>query len=189
VDRKSQARKEVKEELNLLPMEQHEMWSNQIAAKLYETSWWKDAAVIALTISRDREVSTMPLIERAWAAGKTVVVPKCNPTDHTMKFFRITSFSQLETVYFGLQEPIINETVYCSAEEIDLMVVPGIVFSKKGYRIGYGGGYYDRYLASFGGTAISLAFAFQLRKEVPADDHDIPVQAIITNEGITICDG
>lgn len=189
MDLKSVTRKEVKEKLQNLSVEQYKTWSGCIANTLYETTWWREAKVIALTVSRGREVSTIPIIERAWSSGKAVVIPKCDPHDNTMKFYRITSFSQLETVYFGLKEPIVEQTIYYKPEEIDLMIVPGVVFSKSGYRIGYGGGYYDRYLAHFRGMKVSLAFTVQLRKEVPFELHDVPVEAIITNEGITVCHG
>ncbi len=187
MDLKSINRKEVKEKLQNLSVEQFNKWSDCIADTLYKTTWWQKATVIAITVSRDREVSTIPIIERAWSSGKTVVVPKCDSNNHTMKFYRITSFSQLETVYFGLKEPIVEQTMYYKPEEIDLMIVPGVVFSRNGYRIGYGGGYYDRYLARFRGMKISLAFTVQLQKEVPFERHDVPVEAIITNEGITVC--
>lgn len=189
MDLKSVTRKEVKKKLQNLNIKKYNTWSNCIANTLYETTWWRKATVIALTISRDREVSTIPIIERAWSSGKEVVIPKCDPYNHTMKFYRITSFSQLETVYFGLKEPIVEQTTYYKPEEIDLMIVPGVVFSRSGYRIGYGGGYYDRYLADFQGMKISLAFTVQLQKEVPFEPHDVPVEAIITNEGITVCHG
>lgn len=189
MDTKLITRKKVKERLHTLSIEQYETWSDCIANTLYETTWWRKAKVIAITVSQDREVSTVPIIEKAWSSGKAVVVPKCNPNDHTMKFYRITSFSQLETVYFGLKEPIVEQTIHYKPEEIDLMIVPGVVFSRSGYRIGYGGGYYDRYLARFGGMKISLAFTVQLQKEVPFESHDVAVEAIITNEGITVCHG
>ncbi|HWO96036.1 MAG TPA: 5-formyltetrahydrofolate cyclo-ligase [Bacillus sp. (in: firmicutes)] len=189
MDIKSVSRKKIKERLQSLSVEQYKTWSECIANMLYTTAWWREANVIALTVSRGREVSTIPIIERAWASGKKVVIPKCNSQDYTMEFYCITSFSQLETVYFGLKEPIVEQTIHYKPEEIDLMIVPGVVFSGSGYRIGYGGGYYDRYLAHFQGAKISLAFTVQLQKEIPVESHDIPVEAVITNEGIMVCNG
>jgi 5-formyltetrahydrofolate cyclo-ligase len=188
MSRKASIRNEIKESLQHLSPETYQAWSDKIANTLFETSWWKESAVIALTISRGKEVSTTSIIQKAWESGKTIVVPKCNPTDYSMRFYKITSFSQLETVYFDLKEPIVSKTVYYGAKDIDLMIVPGVVFAKNGYRIGYGGGYYDRYLVHFQGKKIALAFSVQLQREVPFEQHDIPVEAIVTNEGIIVCD-
>ncbi|MFC3882916.1 5-formyltetrahydrofolate cyclo-ligase [Bacillus songklensis] len=184
---KASIRNEVKESLQQLTSETHKTWSDEIANTLFETNWWQESTVIALTISRGKEVSTTSIIQKAWESGKTVVVPKCDPKDYSMKFYKITSFSQLETVYFGLKEPIVSKTVYYDARDIDLIVVPGVVFAKDGYRIGYGGGYYDRYLVHFHGKKIALAFSIQLQQEVPFEQHDIPVEAIVTNEGVIVC--
>lgn len=156
--------------------------SDRIRLRFLETKEFKEAKTIAITMSRSTEVETRRIIEACWAIGKNVVVPKCNPEEKTMDFRRITSFNQLQTVYLDIQEP--NPLLTASAEktEIDLVVVPGVVFSLEGYRIGYGGGYYDRYLESFSGATLSIVFELQLVDEVPKESHDLPVGKIITEE-------
>jgi len=64
------------------------------------------------------------------------------------------------------------------------LIVPGLVFNEKGYRIGFGGGFYDRFLADYHGKTVSLAFDFQVMKEIPTESFDLPVQIIITNERV-----
>ncbi|MCP1145229.1 5-formyltetrahydrofolate cyclo-ligase [Lysinibacillus endophyticus] len=142
---------------------------------------------IAITISNNREVDTIGIIESLWKADKNVVVPKCNSKNRTMQFYKIENFNQLEIVYMDLREPIPDLTELVSAEQINCMIVPGIVFDKSGYRIGYGGGYYDRYLERFEGQLISLAFHFQVVESVPKDSHDIPVNVIITDQDRIDC--
>jgi 5-formyltetrahydrofolate cyclo-ligase len=185
---KSHLRKEMKRVLNLISEEQHEAHSTSIANALYETCLWKEARVIAATVSRNKEVNTKAIIERAWRDGKKVAVPKCNPTTSQMVFYEITNFSQLETVYYGLAEPIVEETVPVSKSSIDLLLVPGVVYSKNGYRIGYGGGYYDRYLTDYTGQKLSLAFDCQVVSEVPYESHDIPVEYILTEKELICCE-
>ncbi|TYR82413.1 5-formyltetrahydrofolate cyclo-ligase [Priestia megaterium] len=184
---KKQIRKEVKQRLHSLSSEDYKINSRRIVHTLFQTDWWKKAKVIAVTVSRGKEVDTQLLIEQAWSQQKIVVVPKCNPSTYEMIFRKITSFSQLETVYFGLKEPIERETVAIAKEEIDLIVVPGIAYSRNGHRVGYGGGYYDRFLASFTKPKISLAFKEQLVSDVPYNHYDIPVDAIITNLEMIDC--
>lgn len=97
-----------------------------------------------------------------------------------MFFYAIENFGQLENVYMNLREPIVEETQLVVAEQIDIMIVPGVVFDKKGFRIGFGGGYYDRYLERYNGVTISLAFDTQIVNSVPIEPHDLPVDIIIT---------
>ncbi|KGX88880.1 5-formyltetrahydrofolate cyclo-ligase [Pontibacillus litoralis] len=155
-----------------------------IHCTLMETSLWREANVIGCTISQAHEINTRPIIERAWKEGKKVVVPKCYPKERQLIFYKITSFDELESVYFGLKEPIIEQTTEWSKEHIDLMIVPGLMFDVKGYRVGYGGGYYDRYLVGYNGATVSLCTEHQLIEQVPFDSYDIPVQHLITESGL-----
>lgn len=156
--------------------------SECIRLRLLKTAEFIKAETIAITISRQTEVQTRTIIETCWTLGKNVVVPKCNPEQKTMDFRGITSFDQLETVYLDLQEPNLLTTDSLNKIEIDLLIVPGVVFTKEGYRIGYGGGYYDRYLEAYTGKTISIAFELQLVDQVPIENHDVPVGKIITEE-------
>lgn len=179
---KKTLRTTIKHELNQLSIDFYRDASLTIKNKLLQESSIVQANTIGLTISRKTEVDTKIIIQSLWDLNKKVAVPKCNPKSHTMDFYIITNFDQLETVYLDLQEPICEKTVYINKNDLDVIVVPGIVFDKKGYRIGYGGGYYDRYLKDFKGTTISLAFQLQVVEQVPKDVHDIPVQCILTEQ-------
>ncbi|ANB60452.1 5-formyltetrahydrofolate cyclo-ligase [Anoxybacteroides amylolyticum] len=180
-------REQMRERLRQLTPEAKRAYDGQIAARLYAFPVWQRATTVALTISKGQEINTTPLIENAWKEGKIVCVPKCYPTTKTMTFRAIRSFDQLETVYFGLSEPIEAVTDEIAPEAIDVMIVPGICFSIDGYRIGYGGGYYDRYLQQVKSPTVSLAYPFQVMEQLPIEPHDIPVDYIITNEKVIVC--
>ncbi|MCA1031741.1 5-formyltetrahydrofolate cyclo-ligase [Bacillus timonensis] len=180
-------RKEMRSILASINDETYQKWSQQIANKLHEMSLWKKANVIGMTISTGREVDTIRLIERCWQEGKKVVVPKCNPKEKQMIFREIRSFGQLEVVYYNLQEPIESETIEVPKEKIDLLIVPGIAYTHSGYRLGQGGGYFDRYLQDYKRDTISLSFTPQIVNELPLEQYDIPVKYIITNERVIKC--
>ena len=153
-----------------------------ICARLLKEPSIIEGETIAVTISGFPEVETRHIIEAFWKMGKTVAVPKCEPAMRNMTFYAITDFSQLEKVYMGIEEPIAGRTEYVAKERIDVMIVPGVVFNEAGYRIGFGGGYYDRYLRDFRGETLSLAFEEQVVASIPVASHDIPVDIILTDE-------
>ncbi|MEH7492786.1 5-formyltetrahydrofolate cyclo-ligase [Neobacillus niacini] len=177
-------RKEMQESLAQLTKPYYEHYSTKIATTLYMDEDWLNAKVIGITISKEPEVDTYQIIRKAWEVGKEVVVPKCNPKDKTLTFRKITEFSQLESVFYGLLEPIIEQTMEVYPEDIDLLFVPGLAYTSEGYRLGFGGGYYDRYLTSYYGKTLSLAFHFQVIPQFPIEKHDIPVSKIITNDEV-----
>ncbi|GAQ19801.1 5-formyltetrahydrofolate cyclo-ligase family protein [Oceanobacillus picturae] len=150
--------------------------------QLISSSIWEQATTIGLTVSQAMEWDTKPIIEEAWKAGKTVCVPKCSPKEKMLTFYKLESFNQLEVVYYNLLEPNPTVTQSVAKMEIQLLLVPGLVFDKRGYRIGFGGGYYDRYLADYPNVTASLLHSEQLVDQVPAESFDIPVQHIITAE-------
>jgi 5-formyltetrahydrofolate cyclo-ligase len=179
-EEKKVLRKRVMTELEIMPKPQYEHLSYMLANQLFLDEHWKTANTIGVTVSRFPEADTYQIIRKAWEQGKTVVIPKCLPKTKEMVFRTLTAFDQLETVYYGLLEPIEAVTAEKDPENIDLIIVPGLAFTPDGYRLGFGGGYYDRYLQKFNGATLSLAFPAQLVPELPVEDHDIPVGKIIS---------
>jgi len=184
---KENLRNQVLGTLNNINRTDHLKKSLEITDRLLASDEFRSADTIGVTISRYPEVDTRPLIEAAWAAGKRIAVPKCIHATRKMDFRLIKSYDSLETVYMGLFEPIIDETLSVKKNEIDLQIVPGIVFSDEGYRIGFGGGYYDRYMSDYNGVTLSLAFVAQTGHRIPFESHDIPVSKIVTEEKEIIC--
>ncbi|CAM3996816.1 5-formyltetrahydrofolate cyclo-ligase [Mesobacillus thioparans] len=184
MDAKKTLRKYIMEKLSELKLPEYEDQSYQIAQQLYRSDEWISAETVAVTVSKAPEVDTLQIIRMGWEQGKRMVIPKCEPKSKRLDFRELKRFSQLETVYYGLLEPIVNETASVGGDEIDLVVVPGLAFSDSGFRLGFGGGYYDRFLADYHGNTVSLAFKDQLVNEIPVESHDIPVQKIIHSEGV-----
>ena len=138
-----------------------------------------------LYLSTPTEVDTSPLALKAWQAGKTVVVPKVSWDQRRMLPVEITSLNDhMTTSGPGVREPIDGKPV--PVDFIDLVVVPGLGFTEKGYRIGRGMGFYDRFLAQseFIGISCGLAFDEQIVPELPVLDHDIPLSMLVTDRGI-----
>ncbi|MCP1125174.1 5-formyltetrahydrofolate cyclo-ligase [Bacillus sp. AFS018417] len=181
-EEKKRLRKEILQRMNALSEEQYTTLSAKIVDSLYKQREWIEAKTIGITLSMEREVNTYAIIEKAWEEGKAIVVPKCNRETRTMTFRQITNFEQLETVYMNLREPDPSITEEVSAEEIDLLLVPGVAFTRKGERVGYGGGYYDRYLVNYKEKTLSLVFDFQIVSHIPVEPFDKTVQKIITEK-------
>lgn len=181
-DEKASLRKKVIAQLKALGRNEKLMVEEKLMKELFRSRLWANANTIGITISMDFEWDTRPIISAAWDSGKKIVVPKCQPGNREMDFYEIGSFGHLEVSAFGLEEP---RTEYCkhkAKEDIDLMIVPGVAFDRRGYRIGFGGGYYDRYLADFQGASLSLCSSFQLYDELPEDLYDVPVDRLIVQE-------
>jgi 5-formyltetrahydrofolate cyclo-ligase len=143
------------------------------------------ARVVMLYLSTPTEVDTSPLALKAWQAGKTVVVPKVSWNQRRMLPVEINSLNDhMTTSGPGVREPAEGKPV--PVDFIDMVVVPGLGFSEKGYRIGRGMGFYDRFLAQqeFIGISCGLAFDEQIVPELPVLDHDIPLSMLVTDRGI-----
>lgn len=184
---KKEIRQQIQRILKGIPFEQYKSDSYAIAMKVLLAPSIIEGKTIAVTISNYPEVDTIALIEALWSLGKRVAVPKCNPKTKEMDFYIIEGFYELETVYMHLREPIPAVTEYVDPASIDVMIVPGVVFDENGYRVGYGGGFYDRYLVHFNGELVSMVFDEQLQYHVPTKDHDIPVNNIFTQTRIINC--
>lgn len=185
--KKKTLREKIKNKLSEMDKITYEHRSYLIANRLYRSPQWRNASVVGITVSRFPEVETWQIIRKGWEQGKTIVVPKCDPINKSMRFYVIHRFDQLETVFFGLFEPIVSLTEEIKKEQIDLLIVPGLGFSPKGFRIGFGGGYYDRYLVGFTNNTMSLAFSEQIFEEIPYEHYDQPVKQIITENHYIDC--
>src|SRR5699024_7389164 len=108
---------------------------------------------------------------------------KCFPKEKRLVFYKFTSYDELEIVYYNLKEPRPLKTNEMDKDHIDLIIVPGLVYDQEGYRIGFGGGYYDRFLANYANETVSLAGQIQMVTNVPSESFDIPVNHIITENG------
>lgn len=175
---KKTLRKETIAAMNRLPESVKTQADEQLTQRLLELPAFQDAKTLATYLSFDHEFSTAGLIQAALQLGKRVCVPRTY-LQGRMEFVEYDP-DILEKTRFGLLEP--NErgqVVYKS--EIDLIHVPGLVFQSKGYRIGYGGGYYDRYLEDFTGKTVSTIYSIQ-QGDFQPDTFDQAVQEVLVYE-------
>ena len=160
--------------------EQIEAMSRTITDKVTALPAFKNADRILVYADYNHEVVTEYLIKEAWKAGKEVAVPKVVGKD--MVFYKLTDFARLEPGYFGIPEPVSGEIVNWSKA---LMIMPGVAFDRANHRVGYGGGFYDRYLEKHPQLErVAIAFSFQMLPEVPTEPTDICPQIIVTEEEI-----
>lgn len=137
--------------------------------------------------SKDNEVDTWAVIQWAWHRGKQVLVPKTAP-DRALTWHRITQWTDLERGPFGIFEPRADRTMARNVETLHAPVlVPGIAFTRTGFRIGYGAGYFDRFLQSYKGVFVGLAFDFQIIDAFPIAPHDVPMHQIVTESEVIYC--
>ena len=148
-----------------------------------------DGETVMVFTSKEKEVNTRPLIMALFGQGNPVVVPIIVKEDYSLRLSYLRDFSALVPSTFGVPEPIGSE-IPAAADDIDTIILPMLGFDRKGGRIGYGAGYYDRFLSKTPGLRkIGIAFACQEVDSLPVDENDIRMDYIITEEGIVHPDG
>lgn len=157
--------------------------SKCIMAKLFSMDDYKNANVIMFYVDMRNEVMTKDAIKSAFEEGKRLVVPKVKKGRHLLAI-EIHSLDELVSGTFGVMEPQSEEEI--TPYDIDMVLVPGVVFDKARNRIGYGAGYYDSFLPSLrsGVKKIAVAFEMQLVDFIPTEPHDIKMDLIITEKEI-----
>ena len=150
--------------------------SHRLCEKFLQCDAYKNAKTVYGYLPYNQEVRTWELLQKAMEEGKRVAVPKVYGEE--MRFIYITDFSQVSDGYCKIPEPIGDEPI---AEDKDaLVLMPGLAFDREGHRIGYGGGFYDRFLsAEPSHPTVALCYDFQLVEELPTEEFDIPVDLVI----------
>ena len=175
---KKALRKQTLQELKSLSAEEKDVMDAWLTEQLLLHPFYKEAKTIATYLSFPHEFQTARLIEQAQKDGKTLLIPKTYP--HGKMDFVVYKPEQLERNSFGLLEPQGDFTIL-EPSQIDLIHVPGLAFNPSRYRIGYGGGYYDRYLEHFPGPTISTIYPCQIQNFQP-EHYDIPVKEVLIYE-------
>lgn len=164
---------------------EHQKITQQLHEVLFASDLWKNAQIIGTYLSVGGEWDTRAIVAQALTEGKKVAVPKTVHKTKALVFYEMKDWSQIvEDGYFGLDEPDPEVTTPIDKDDINLLLVPGLVFTKNGYRVGFGGGYYDRYLKDFIHPTVSLVHTNQLVDNFPIEPFDIPVHYLVTEEGI-----
>ena len=175
---KAELRKKIFQEMKTLSQEQKQAMDQVLTERFLQHPFYQEAKTIATYLSFPHEFQTQELIEQALKDGKKVLIPKTYPKGR-MEFV-VYNPQQLAKTSFGLLEPQ-GDLEVVELSQIDLIHVPGLAFTTEGYRIGYGGGYYDRYLEHFAGHTMSTIYPCQVQ-EFNSEDHDIAVQEVLIDE-------
>ncbi|SHJ74677.1 5-formyltetrahydrofolate cyclo-ligase [Clostridium cavendishii DSM 21758] len=181
---KKELRKLIKEKRLNLDRKEKELSDIKIAESFLKSAYFKECKTIFMYVSMEDEVETKEILKKALELGKHIYVPKVENTQKVMKALRINSLLDLnESGVFGILEPSIdNEEL---KEEADIILVPGLAFDLSGGRLGYGGGFYDKFLKnSKSSKRIALCYDFQIVDEVPMEEFDEKIDFIITENKV-----
>ena len=141
-----------------------------------DSALYKEAKTIYGYLPYNQEVRTVPMLERAIRDGKRVAVPKVYGDE--MRFLYIEDMTQVDAGYAGIPEPVADEPV--AQDETALVLMPGLAFDPQGHRIGYGGGFYDRFLEKEPNhPTLALCYEFQIFPKLETEEHDIPVDCVL----------
>ncbi len=185
MERKAEIRKRIKAELAKLPAEEREAKSRQIKKHLLNNPYFKKAKNIFIYLSFQKEVDTFPIIRESLELGKTILVP-WTINQKEMIPLLLNDLEHLGKDEMGIPCPL--HKIPFPPRRIELVILPGLAFDKKGNRLGRGKAFYDRFLSAIdpGTRKIALAYAFQVIDSLPVSAHDVPVDEIITENGEVI---
>ncbi|QLK86069.1 5-formyltetrahydrofolate cyclo-ligase [Staphylococcus sp. 17KM0847] len=173
---KKEIRQHVLKSMKQLEGHQKQQADQWLRQQLFNHPKYQQAQKIGIVLSMPHEVHTDPIILHIMQHGKQVYVPATTYYKKTMNFQQLVHLSQVSIDEKGIryvdeETPIDNQ--------LDLVIVPGVAFNREGYRIGYGGGYFDRFLSHYQPATLSLVYDIQIREDLPIASHDYPVAELI----------
>lgn len=182
-------RKQVLGIRNKLSEDEVKALSDSIFQNLRKNTFFNAAHNVMIYLDFKHEVKTDAIIEYCLEHGKKVYVPICIPETHEICISRITGLDQLQSGHFGIREPFREHIRLSDSSLLDLLLVPGVAFDASGNRIGFGAGYYDRFMKRLRPDAFkaALAYSFQVVEQVPTDEYDIPADYIVTENETIHC--
>ena len=172
---KSAIRREIRLKKQALTPEQIEKASEALTEQFCNHPLYYEAKTLFAYLSYNQEVRTEGLIQRAWADGKTVAVPKVIQDE--MVFVLLEKGDPIAEGYKGIPEPIKETPV---TDPTALVLLPGLAFDPQGHRLGYGGGFYDRFLSKEPHPTIALCFDFQMLNHLEVEEHDLPADVVLS---------
>ena len=172
---KAALRKQIREKKRAMTPEAIKEKSRRLGELFLQSQAYQQAKSIYGYLPYNQEVRTVPMLEKAMRDGKRVAVPKCYGDE--MKFIYLDDLTQIAKGYAGIPEPVADEPVACDRNALVLM--PGLAFDPQGHRIGYGGGFYDKFLASEPEhPTVALCYDFQMLPQLDTEEFDIPVDQV-----------
>ena len=173
---KKELRRQIRELKRAMTSEQIDAASARLGELFLNCPQYKEAKTIYGYLPYNQEVRTVPMLEQAMRDGKRIAVPKCHGDE--MRFIYMDDLSKVEKGYANIPEPIADDPV--ADDKTALVLMPGMAFTKDGKRMGYGGGFYDKFLAAEPQhPTVALCYDFQMVEDLPTEDYDIPVDCVL----------
>lgn len=173
---KQELRRAIRERKRAMTEEEIVERSNALAEKFYNSPAYQAASTIYGYLPYNQEVRTVPMLQRALDEGKRVAVPKVYGEE--MRFIYLEDLTLVSKGYAGIPEPIADAPV--AEDQRALVLMPGLAFDPQGHRIGYGGGFYDRFLAQEPQhPTLALCYEFQMQAHLDTEEFDIPVDTVL----------
>lgn len=177
---------------NGLSSEQRNLWSEAACANAQELVESRGAAAFMIYVAFRSELDLSALMEWGWRTGRAVIVPKCEASDRSMTLYELRSRDELKAGAYGIMEPDPHKAAKVQVAMPEIVFVPGLAFDRHGGRLGYGGGYYDRFAEAIRSARqeheetlwLGMAFEEQLTDEVPLEPHDLRMNGIITEQSV-----
>ncbi len=188
-NQKNILRRDILKRRSELSNKEKELKSRKIFNRLLGLNEIKNSKNICIYVSKSDEVDTICLIEHLISMGKAVYAPKSDKNSNKMTFFRMHSLTDLKVGAFSVLEPSEKNEKYIYSDKNDICIVPALCFDRQGYRLGYGKGYYDRFLKNFNGIKIGICFNEFIKEALPIFNTDIAVDMIISDDKKYCCKG
>ena len=185
--KKNEIRKKLLNQRRRLSPSKKKKHEIQMLSFLQTWDIFMEASIFHIFLSISDEPETTQIIKFGWETGKKIGVPCVQPDTFELFHSQLNSFEDLRLGELGVLEPSPEQRIKLDPENFDLVIVPGIAFDHFGGRLGYGKGYYDRFLKKTHAFRLALAFDFQLLQTVPTETHDIPMDGVLTENGIYFC--
>lgn len=180
---KNELRENIKNERRNMPPEDKKKLDSGVARNVFKLYQYRSAKTIMVYVSTAIEVDTYEIIKGAWADGKKVAVPRCIPGTRFMDFHYITSFDDLKPGTFSVLEPDSSLPTVTDFNGC-LMLLPALSIDYLGFRLGYGKGYYDRYMSKFTGACAGICYTSDIRRHMYHGRFDRPVDVVVTEKWI-----
>ena len=173
---KKELRRQIREQKRAMTENEIVTASQRLGELFLNCRQYQEAKTIYGYLPYNQEVRTVPMLEQAMKDGKRVAVPKCYGEE--MRFIYMDDLSKVEKGYANIPEPVADDPV--ADDKTALVLMPGMAFTKDGKRMGYGGGFYDKFLAAEPDhPTVALCYAFQMVEDLPTEDYDIPVDCVL----------
>ena len=185
--KKTEIRKTLLKQRRGLSASKKTQYELQMLNSLRTWDVFKEACIIHIFLSKADEPETSQIIELAWKSGKQIGVPCVLPDTPELFHSQLNSFEDLRPGDLVVLEPSPEQRTALTPESFDLVIVPGVAFDRQGGRLGYGKGYYDRFLDQSLAFRLALAFDFQILETVPTEMYDVPMDGILTENGFYFC--